>query len=625
MLANPTGFAWGDDSVSQLRYNHSGWDWPSILALASTLLFFGPMFLLGGVGMLAWRALGLRQRWALFMLVASFVLPVLTYAVWSVNPFLEFAQAQLSVLGAAILWLVGEPGRMSGALTLATYLEEIAPATLSGSVLIGCALAWVVRPNASVLRSHEATGIVVPRRVEQRVAQGVRHPPGGWALGYRADGQLISVSDVESRQHVIVCGATGTGKTTIVRHILDGVGHRGPVVILDCKASPTLRRAVQDISGSIIWTIGGSTRWDALRGDPTCFASKLLAAEQFGPNAAIYRAAAERYAQWVGRVLEWTATPREPGRVADLLAPKTLAMRLRELRTNAPQEWWDMHGEPLARRLADVSKAEQEGIAGFAARFGVVAEGVAEGSLGVGPGALVLDDTIAEGRTVLFSLNAAAYPTLAAKLGAWILLDLVRVAGLLQEKCWADEGHQCYVVVDEFSALREEGRHVVPLLARAREAGVACVVVTQGLADLERVDRALPQQIVQNTAVRILLRQQSHPDALAWARHLGELEREEVSRRIELAGFGGGARDVGAWSTHWRRDYYVRPEELQALATGDAILQVAPVVNRRCRLERIRIAQPKIGRDRPGQNSQAFAGSQSRSGEGRPQVPGSDP
>jgi hypothetical protein len=56
---------------------------------------------------------------------------------------------------------------------------------------------------------------------------------------------------------------------------------------------------------------------------------------------------------------------------------------------------------------------------------------VAGPSLGAGAGALVLEEAIRAGRTVLVSLDAAAYPTLAAKVGAWALLDLVRVAGLL--------------------------------------------------------------------------------------------------------------------------------------------------------------------------------------------------
>jgi hypothetical protein len=454
--------------------------------------------------------------------------------------------------------------------------------------LVAAVASWLARPKTSLLQQRQAEPTAVPRHVERRANSGVTHPRDGWALGYRADGQLVTIADAEARQHVLVCGSTGAGKTTAIRHVLDGVAHRSPVVLVDCKASPSLRRAVEAIPRSLVWTIGGELGWDALRGDPTCFASKMLAAEPYGPNAAIYRASAERYVQWVARLLAWTHTPRDPRAIADLLNPKAFALRLRELRNDAPEAWWARHGEPIAQRLGEMGKAEEEGIAGFKVRFGAVVEGVAEDSFGADAGALVLEDAIRDGRVVLFSLDAATYPSVAAKLGAWVLLDLVRVAGLLQA-----EERPFYVVVDEFSALGQEGRHVVPLLARAREAGAAVVLATQGLADLERVDRALPQQIVQNTAVRVLLRQQSAEDALAWARHLGELEREEVSRRFEPVGFFGGTQDTGQYQTHWRRDYHVRPEELQALGTGEAIVQVAPVVQRRRRLERVRIAQPR--------------------------------
>jgi hypothetical protein len=580
--------------MSRLRYasqtaDDPGWDGPRIFALLLALVLVGPMLLLGGVGLLTWRWLGVPRRWVPLVLLLSLVPAALAIVTWSANPLVLYGQAHLGVVLAAILWLVGRGEAVPPGLTLPLYLLAVVPAMLPGAVLTGCALAVLLGPRASPLRRREATGVVVPRHVETRAARGVNHPPDGWALGYRADGQRVVVSDKASRQHVIVCGATGAGKTTVLRHLLDGVARRCPVVLVDCKASPTLRRAVAALPNSQIWTIGGATRWDALRGDPTCFASKLLAAEQFGPNAAIYRAAAERYVQWVGWVLDWTGTPRDPHQVGELLAPKAFAQKLRVVRAAAAADWWEHHGAPLQQRLAELGKAEGEGIAGFAARFGVVAEGVAGPSLGVGAGAIILEEAVRAGSTVLFSLDAASYPTLAAKLGAWVLLDLVRVAGLLQEAGWGEGEHPCYVVLDEFSALRDEGRHVVPLLARAREAGIACVVATQGLADLARVDRALPQQIIQNTAVRVLLRQGSAEDAFAWARHGGELEREELSRRTDSEG-----RDLGEGYVRWQRDFHVRPEELQVLGTGEAVVQVAPIGGTRGQLDRVRIAQPRI-------------------------------
>src|SRR5688500_13335245 len=72
-------------------------------------------------------------------------------------------------------------------------------------------------------------------------------------------------------------------------------------------------------------------------------------------------------------------------------------------------------------------------------------------------------------------------------------------------------------------------------------------VSSQGLADLARIDRALPQQVVQNVAVRVMLRQSSYEDARAWAEHAGEYEREDVSRRLERG--WGGDKDTGLSST----------------------------------------------------------------------------
>jgi Type IV secretion-system coupling protein DNA-binding domain/FtsK/SpoIIIE family len=573
------------------EYDAGGLDWPRAMLLVIGLALLAPALFLGIAGAFAWRRWGWSRRATLVVCALSLAPAVAAVLVWHVQPISTFLDAHLTVVTAAWSAMFGHGYRAPITPTPTRYLLAVGPATLPMACLVALVANWKRRPRQSILLRREAGSVRVPRHVERRAAGGVKHPAGGWALGYRADGKPVSLSDAEARHHVLISGATGAGKSTVLRHLLAGVAHRCPVVILDCKASPTIRRAVEAIPGSVVWSIGGEVRWDALHGDPTCFAAKLLAAEQFGPNAAIYRAAAERYVQWVGALLDSLGWPRDPTRIAELLSPRALATLLEELRAEAPADWLARHAAPVRRRLGEMGRAAEEGVDGFAQRFGVVAEGVAGRSLGAGPDALLLEHAVAAGRVVLFSLDAAAYPTLAAKLGAWVLLDLGRVAGLLQAA--GGEGTRLYVAVDEFSALGAEGRQIVPLLARAREAGVACVVATQGLADLERVDRTLPQQIVQNVAVRVLLRQQTAEDALAWARHLGELEREELSRRLEPGGwFGSSERDTGAWSTHWRRDFHVRPEELQALGTGDAILHVVPLGRAARRLERLRVARP---------------------------------
>src|SRR5205085_6833786 len=198
-------------------------------------------------------------------------------------------------------------------------------------------------------------------------------------------------------------------------------------------------------------------------------------------------------------------------------------------------------------------------------RFGLVLEGIAGQNLGSG---LVLEDAIRARKPVLFSLDAATYPGLATKIGAWILLDLVRIA--------AQRPGPCLVIVDEFSALGAEGRHIIPLLARTREAGMMCILATQGLADLARVERSLPQQITQNTAVRLALRQGSAEDQEGWSTLLGGAPVPFTNSRF----------------VDRNRAHAVSPDELATLRTGEAYLHIMPADGDAVR-KRLWIARPR--------------------------------
>src|SRR5205823_7155571 len=117
---------------------------------------------------------------------------------------------------------------------LPLYLLATGPALLPLACGVAGVAAWKTRPKKSLLQQREAQPVEVPRHVVRRAAGGVPHPPGGFAFGYRADGHPVAILDAEARQHVLVCGSTGAGKTTAVRHVLDGVAGRCPVVLVDC-------------------------------------------------------------------------------------------------------------------------------------------------------------------------------------------------------------------------------------------------------------------------------------------------------------------------------------------------------------------------------------------------------
>jgi hypothetical protein len=566
---------------------------PLFVAAVGGIVFL-PMVALGAAGILTWRSLEVRRRrWLVLLSLMAAVAYVAGGRLLGADPLLLYLMVQLSLLGAVALWLLGQPAdALWQPVTYVAALPAIGPGAVVAALLM---LHWPhlwSRRRAAGLATVEPQGLTIPPRTAALARLGIAPPPGGWGVGYRKEGVPVGVDDFEARHHVLVCGTPGSGKTTVLQLLLEGVSGRCPVVVVDCKGSGLLREAVAAIPGSVVWTIGGNVRWDALRGDPSSFAEKLLAAEVFSPQAEIYRASAARYVQWIGRLLALEGLERDPHLVLDLLKPVALRRHIRRLRSRLGPAT-PPFVEQIAEAVASLGPAELSGVSGFAARFGLLLEGTLGASLGAGSGTLVLEEAIRASRTVLFSLDAARYRHIAAKVGAWVLLDLVAVAAELQSEAWG-QSHQVYVVVDEFSGLKEEGQHVVPVLARGREAGFACVIATQGLADLDRVGPGVTQQVMQNTAVKIVLRQGSTRDAEEWAKHLGRYQREAVSRLVDDRG-----RSLGRHQARWQSEPNVAADHLRLFGTGDAVVAVAPLGEQPARLERVRVARPVIRREEP--------------------------
>ena len=237
-----------------------------------------------------------------------------------------------------------------------------------------------------------------------RARTGAGHRRNRWAIGYANPIFATSVKVDDLRHHTLLCGATGSGKTSALQLLIDAFAGRLPIIALDCKASAGLQDRVAATRDHIIWTIGGSLRWDPLRGDPTSVPNRLIQGEWYSRDADVYRATAERYVLWLIQAIDMARLDRTPQRVLDLLEPNKLLSLLRDLRT------------PEAVRLTGqvhcLGQFEREGVAGFRARFGLVVEGIAGQSLGPG---MALEDAIQNGQTLLFSLDAATYPALATR------------------------------------------------------------------------------------------------------------------------------------------------------------------------------------------------------------------
>ena len=175
-----------------------------VIAAASTLA------LLGGMACFGW---GLQQLWHGY----------------------DAAQEQLAA--GLMQRLDGSAEEFSWS-AVGGYLAGVLPFGVGGGVIVATGLdLWLRSRKQSALQVRHPRGVELGRFAQRRARDGVQHPIDGWALGHTERGSVLTVSDWELRHHVLVCGATGAGKTSVLLLLLEAVADRCPVVVVDFKAN----------------------------------------------------------------------------------------------------------------------------------------------------------------------------------------------------------------------------------------------------------------------------------------------------------------------------------------------------------------------------------------------------
>ncbi|HEY5197436.1 MAG TPA: TraM recognition domain-containing protein [Solirubrobacteraceae bacterium] len=447
--------------------------------------------------------------------------------------------------------------------------------------LAGTLLAWPVPPLAATCavatligaRWHRADlndGGDLARRAAARRgpldaarAQLSRRRPtvddGGLAVGVDSHGAVVRLPlGRRSGTHTLVVGATGSGKTvtlawTLARAIDAGHG----AVIVDPKGDGLLRE--QALAGALRngrrffeWTPSGPTAYNPYgHGTDGEVADKALAAESY--TEPHYLRQAQRYLGHAVRALRAAGQTPTPGRLVDLMDPKSLEVLSRRLPDEADaRRIWDY--------LDTLDPRQRAGLSGARDRLAILAESELgrwlEGDDGGEP-ALDLLAAVRSRAVVYFRLDADRLPLLAGMLAAAIVGDLLTVAADLQA-----EPTPTVVVIDEFSAIAADG--VARLFGRARSAGISLVLATQELADLRTAAPGLIDQVLGNLAGLVAHRQTVPDSAELIARVGGTAPVWTTTRTVEHnAPNGDGSRTRG-------REYIIDPDLIRTLPRGTA-------------------------------------------------------
>jgi conjugal transfer pilus assembly protein TraD len=543
--------------------------WPWLLAAVAAVALLPPVGL-PVVGLyLAAKRFDLRARW-LVAFAGAALLALLSVGIVGINPetvgdqwppegvsaggwiaaLLEVAFGWLSlsalIAAAAIRWDRREPAQDKQPI-LAWVKAALAPKTPP-----------MVRRDVPV---EPAADVISPSALEE-IRLGIDSVNGGPTGLYPR----------ELQEHTLLLGATGSGKTTSLLTIIQGAADLAiPVVAIDLKGSPGFRAqlgAMADLAGRRLacWSLAGDTHWNPLaRGDASELKDKLVGMEAW--TEPHYKRAAERYLQTVFTVLEARGERPSMDRVVALMDTKALNAELREI----PKDLADRVAGYLDQ-LAD-SRDQRSAIAGLATRLALLSESAAGDRLTSAPdGASTIDiaDSIRAGDLCLFSLDSLRYPELAAQVAGLVIQDLKTVASELL----AAGGCRALVAIDEFSAL--DGDQLLGLLARAREAEIGVLLSTQELADLAKVDPTFADQVIANTNVKLIHRQEVPETAERLAGTIGTYTEWEhtYAEHDPLAELITGSFSTVTGTRRIVEKFKLHPNTFKNLETGQAVLSI---------------------------------------------------
>ncbi|MFH0984881.1 MAG: TraM recognition domain-containing protein [Candidatus Omnitrophota bacterium] len=172
-------------------------------------------------------------------------------------------------------------------------------------------------------------------------------------------------------------------------------------------------------------------------------------------------------------------------------------------------------------------------------------------------------------KIVYFQLNLQGYGETAKRMGRMILQDIRTVSGYIQSEMLTNERHFFPVFVDDASSFLDI--NFIDFLNKARAAGFGIMLLHQSLGDLVvRRDASFQQQVIENTNIKIILRQDD-PDSVEKLTKIGGTKKTLISTYQTEQKFTG--KDfTGVGSIREGQEFRIEPDLIRGLQRGEAVL-----------------------------------------------------
>lgn len=428
-------------------------------------------------------------------------------------------------------------------------------------------------------------------------------------LGVRIDAGKgdtpVGILHKNLNKHVMLVGTTGSGKTvTLYNFIANALLQDKPIIFIDGKGDYSNiekfeNLCKQDVYGNkkpYVITIDGETGYNPLRtGTPQELADKLLTMMNFSDDhyeggCRSYLLDLLTYMQLekiemhlvnivkylnIDAVINYHVTRNRAamastvaGRSPDSETPEASSGGLlgRPISTPASLSVKDLDEEgqiedEVAERLESMKGIDKKAYSGLKDRLAPLTKGDSKKVFMV-KNTISLDDIIARGDIILFSMDSLRYPDAARAFGRLVMNDLKACVSRHQRR----GGGSVSVFIDEFNVFAS--KQVVDIINKSRSAGFEAVIAFQSLADIDALEdcdgKSVRRQIVQNCNSVIVQLQNDNEDADTLGSLFGT--RRTIERTLQTQ--GGMASGMG--SEKVVDEYVVNPNELKFLDVGEA-------------------------------------------------------
>lgn len=413
-----------------------------------------------------------------------------------------------------------------------------------------------------------------PERLVEAMDDSVRR--GKYLLGFavelhRSRVAPLEVDEQELNEHVLVLGASGSGKTKSIlcplayQMIKSGSG----LIFLTFKRDPSaaifLKETAEEAGKNFIYFSLSpeerSARWNPIgEGDPGALAERLILSLDLPQG---------------GDAQYYTNVQRN--------ALISVLEGIRQFSNGSSVNLYDLLEIISSRELLKIllkkpiTEDQEKNLEGLKSNLSSMCRGsVVAGRITPPDGGILLSEVIKRGDVMFFNLESGMNPKLSEYLGKMLVFTMRYICSFRSEL-----DRMFYLLVDEFQDIVCEGFR--DLLLKMRSSRVGIVMATQGLGNLEGLrvgGNNLLNAVMTNTAIKVVL-QNSNPKEISVFAEMSGTERiTEKSERV-LSKEGGhltqndapsddimATRYTGDGAIVWSKKYSIDPNVFLTLPKG---------------------------------------------------------